>query len=186
MKTWNKKDCIIFFTAKMPYFELSNMYHKMPIRIGEYVFNSSEALYQACKYPKELEILPKTSKTTIANVRERILKAKTPMQAKMTQKCAVDYARANWDSIKDDVMLSVLVLKLNQHEKFKSVLLSTLDKPIVEQSRKDTYWGAIDKGKYLEGENRLGLLLMQLRDNINYYTNEGHTNALLYLQDLLG
>ena len=185
---WQAKGNVVFYTSKMPYFELSNMYHGMPIRIGEYVFNSSEALYQACKYDKDLEVLPKNAKTDIANVRERILKAKTPMQAKMTQKCAVDYARDDWEDIKVDVMFAVLVLKATQHERFREILLSTGNKDIIEQSKKDRFWGAVIKGgnnNILYGHNVLGQLLMKLRAGLDMYVLR-HDEYDEWLRELLG
>ncbi len=161
----------IFYSAKEPLFELSNMCTGMPIKVecnGEkLIFNSSEALYQACKYPPELEVLPKSSNATIANVRERIIKAKTPMQAKMTQKCAKKFVRKDWEDIKIDVMLWVLKLKARQHLRFAEVLCGTDNKIIVEKSKKDLFWGAVlTKDGTLKGKNVLGKLLMYVRSNI--------------------
>ena len=57
-----------------------------------------------------------------------------------------------------------LEMKLvNNFEKFSAVLLSTGDKPIVEYSKSDQLWGAVDMGDYYEGTNALGRLLMELR-----------------------
>jgi hypothetical protein len=47
------------------------------------------------------------------------------------------------------------------------VLLSSGDRKIVERSRKDRFWGAVPvEDDLLEGENRLGKLLMELRDEV--------------------
>ena len=54
--------------------------------------------------------------------------------------------------------------KLFFRNSFSSLLFSTGDKPIVEESRKDNFWGAkIDDDKTLIGVNALGRLLMELR-----------------------
>ena len=165
----------IFYSSKEPFFELSNMYAGMPIKIecngNTYKFNSSEALYQACKYPPELEILPKSSKTTIANVRKRIIKAKTPMQAKMTQKCAKGFIRKDWEDVKIYAMLWVLELKAKRYMRFREVLLNTKN-IIVEKSKKEPFWGAVPDGNVLKGKNVLGKLLMFVRDNINDIKNK--------------
>jgi len=61
-----------------------------------------------------------------------------------------------------------LHVKLAQNaRKFGDLLLSTGDRPIVEQSRRDAFWGAkpIDAGK-LTGVNVLGRLLMELREEV--------------------
>jgi ribA/ribD-fused uncharacterized protein len=45
----------------------------------------------------------------------------------------------------------------------KTLLLSTGERPLVEDSPYDRYWGA---GKDGRGKNRLGALLMELRDEL--------------------
>lgn len=55
----------------------------------------------------------------------------------------------------------------NNWDKFSTLLLSTEDLPIVEESNKDDFWGAkpVDIN-LLIGTNALGRLLMELRDEI--------------------
>jgi hypothetical protein len=51
--------------------------------------------------------------------------------------------------------------------KFSDLLLSTGDRPIVEDSRKDGYWGARpQENDTLNGQNVLGRLLMDLREKL--------------------
>ncbi len=60
-----------------------------------------------------------------------------------------------------------LRVKLAQYyDEFGTLLLSTMDKPIVEQSRKDDYWGAkvSSDDETLIDQNVLGRLLMELRE----------------------
>ena len=61
-----------------------------------------------------------------------------------------------------------LRLKLAQHwQSFGSLLLSTDNLPIVEDSRKDDYWGAKPvTTDTLSGQNVLGRLLMELREKL--------------------
>jgi hypothetical protein len=59
-------------------------------------------------------------------------------------------------------------LAQNYYE-FGRLLLATRDHPIVEQSRKDDYWGAKltdPTGDILVGQNVLGRLLMELREKL--------------------
>lgn len=50
---------------------------------------------------------------------------------------------------------------------FADLLLATGDLPIVEHSRKDAFWGAIETGSgTLVGVNALGRLLMELRESV--------------------
>jgi len=62
----------------------------------------------------------------------------------------------------------VLRVKLAQHMKrFGAVLLATGEAPIVERSSKDRYWGAVEsRDGTLEGQNVLGRLLMELREEM--------------------
>ncbi|MBK7482307.1 MAG: DUF1768 domain-containing protein [Flavobacteriales bacterium] len=59
-------------------------------------------------------------------------------------------------------------VKLAHHwDKFGELLLRTGDKPIVEDSRKDQFWGAVmNESGQLEGRNALGRLLMELREEL--------------------
>jgi hypothetical protein len=61
-----------------------------------------------------------------------------------------------------------LLVKLDQNfGKFYNLLKSTGDRAIVERSRRDRFWGAVEEQDgVLRGENALGRLLMQLRDEV--------------------
>lgn len=88
--------------------------------------------------------------------------------------------REDWDIIKDDVMLVCLTLKFTQNPQLGEYLKSTRNYNLYEDSPTDYYWGI---GKERNGKNKLGLLLMKLRDNLlgiiniigskysNYYTS---------------
>jgi len=170
METYKKDEVVFFFSSKDPHFELSNMAAGMPIIVNGLTWNSSEALYQAAKYPPSVICLPEAHKKgTDPNVRRRILFARNAMGAKMTQKCAVKagHVRADWNDVMVDAMRWALQLKLQQHRRiFGRVLKSTGSLPIVERSRKDRFWGAIlsEDEKTFDGENHLGKLLTELRD----------------------
>ncbi len=180
IEVYNKNKVVWFFSKEDEYFELSNMFSGMPIKFNGETWNSSEALYQACKYPPNIMVCPKTNPNCKPkDVRERILKSKTPMQAKMTQKCAKDYIRKDWEDVKVDAMLWVLKLKAQQHKKFRDVLISTKDKVIVERSKKDCYWGckeiSVCGEEFFIGFNVLGKLLMYVRDNLDGILEEDLT-----------
>lgn len=115
---------------------------------------TSEALYQALRFPH----LPR--------IQGEILAEKSPMAAKMKAKPHNRLSRPDWHEVREEIMNWCLHLKLEQHwESFGEVLLSTGELPIVERSTRDTYWGAkIRPDGLLEGENRLGLLLVALRE----------------------
>ncbi|MBO1329430.1 NADAR family protein, partial [Acetobacter suratthaniensis] len=66
------------------------------------------------------------------------------------------------------VMKWCLRVKLIENwRNFSELLLSTGDRPIVEDSRKDSYWGATrQENDTLNGQNVLGRLLMELRKKL--------------------
>lgn len=68
--------------------------------------------------------------------------------------------RADWDQVKEQIMLIGLWAKYTQHAMLRDSLLNTGNAPLVEES-KDTYWGV---GKHGDGYNRIGVLLMYVRD----------------------
>lgn len=69
--------------------------------------------------------------------------------------------RSDWEEVKENIMLDALTYKFNTHPDLQDLLLSTGSQVIVEDSPYDYYWGA---GKDGSGKNRLGKLLMQLRE----------------------
>lgn len=90
------------------------------------------------------------------------------MMMKNKQKKHRSLIRKDWEEVKVSVMEWTLRLKLVSHwVKFGNLLLETGNKPIVEISKRDSFWGMIPmegNDKKLEGENQLGELLMKLRE----------------------
>jgi hypothetical protein len=70
--------------------------------------------------------------------------------------------RDDWDAVKEDVMRKALQAKFSDVE-LRKKLLDTGDAIIIEASPSDFYWG---EGEPKIGQNRLGVLLMELRDNL--------------------
>lgn len=155
-RSYNIKDVVTFRSTKEVFGGLSNMASGYTIFVNGIRILSSEALYQALKFTNHPEI------------QNEIISQNSPMTAKMISRKHNDLARSDWNDIRIDVMYWCLQVKLSQNwDLFSKVLLSTRDKPIVEYSRKDKIWGAMDLGNnQLEGVNALGRLLMKLRDNM--------------------
>ena len=127
-----------------------------PVRVNGVRIATVEALYQAARFPHRPE------------VQQRIIGQHSPMTAKMVSKPYRKDSRSDWDRVRVRVMRWCLRMKLTQHwPKFSQLLLSTGNRPIVEDSRKDDFWGAIPtETNTLVGMNVLGRLLMELRDAI--------------------
>ncbi|ERN12804.1 hypothetical protein AMTR_s00043p00232340 [Amborella trichopoda] len=68
--------------------------------------------------------------------------------------------RADWDTLKINVMYRALKCKFSTYPHLKSLLLSTVGSVLVEASPHDLFWGG---GREGEGLNYLGCLLMQIR-----------------------
>ena len=123
---------------------------------------TSEAIYQACKYP------------SLPDVQEKIIEQKSPMAAKMVGKPFRTEVRPDWYNIRIKVMRWCLSVKLAQnYDSFGAVLKNTQNKDIVEESAKDSFWGAKkdkENSSLLVGTNALGRLLMELREK--FYKEE--------------
>jgi ribA/ribD-fused uncharacterized protein len=125
-----------------------------PLVVSGVPIATSEALYQACRFPLEPEL------------QEVILKEASPMTAKMRSKPHRERTRSDWEAVKVRIMRWCLRVKLSQNwSKFTDALAETGSLPIVEFSTKDAYWGAMPTpdGEHLVGANVLGRLLMELR-----------------------
>lgn len=157
-RTYQRADCAVFRKTAESFGGLSNMAPGFPVRINGTRILTVEALYQACRFPHRPE------------VQRKIIEQTSPMTAKMVGKPFRDDSRPDWDRVRVKIMRWVLRVKLAMHwTKFSELLLSTGDRPIVEDSRKDDFWGAIPTGgATLIGMNVLGRLLMELREEIKH------------------
>jgi len=71
--------------------------------------------------------------------------------------------RPDWDEVRNDVMRKALIAKFTQNKELHDLLLSTGNIKLVDVKPSDGYWGTGPDGK---GENTLGNLLMELRQNL--------------------
>ncbi|MEP3665821.1 MAG: NADAR family protein [Roseibium sp.] len=131
----------------------SNMASGLPIKIGDTLLGSSEAFYQAMRFPDA------------PAAQQAILDEKSPMMAKRTAYRFIDQTRDDWLDVNVAIMRHALKLKLCMNrEPVLDLYRAAGDKPIVEISHKDAWWGAkpVADGM-LEGCNVLGRLLMEQR-----------------------
>ena len=156
IRTYHAKDVVRFRKTAEEFGGLSNMAPGYPIVVLGHHIRSSEALYQACRFPH------------LPEVQLMILNEGSPMTAKMRSKPYRKDSRPDWDEVRVKVMRWCLRVKLiHNWQKFSELLLSTENRPIVEDSRKDSYWGAMPHNNAtLNGQNVLGRLLMELREKL--------------------
>jgi type I restriction enzyme S subunit len=153
-QTYRRSESALFLKTAERFGGLSNMAGGYPLRINGIRILTSEALYQACRFPHMPEI------------QGIIIGQASPMTAKMKSKPYRKDSRSDWDDVRVDIMWWCLRVKLAQNwEKFGDLLLSTEDMPIVEESYRDPFWGAEPiNGEMLVGINVLGRLLAELRN----------------------
>ncbi|XP_042033912.1 riboflavin biosynthesis protein PYRR, chloroplastic-like [Salvia splendens] len=155
---------IFFYKTWDPYGAFSNFsMHpiRMPDETGEYYnWPSVEHYYQANKF---VGIEDPVAKTCL----EEIKTARSPEEAarigRRTQRQRPDLVRADWESVKIDVMYKALKCKFTTYPYLRSMLLSSAGSVLVEASPHDLFWGG---GRDGEGLNYLGRLLMQLRSEL--------------------
>lgn len=76
----------------------------------------------------------------------------------------ISLRRPDWDEVKVDIMRSILKSKVLQHEYVRRKLLDTGNRKLVENSWRDDFWGW---GPNKDGQNHLGKLWMEIRDELN-------------------
>ena len=125
---------------------LSN-YSTSNFRIDYVLFPTMEDYFQANKADNQNDYL-------------HIAYAPTPGEAKrLGRKIQL---RSDWEEIKDEVMLTGLRKKFANPE-LRNLLLATGDEELIEGNYwGDTYWGVCNG----VGQNKLGKLLMQVREEI--------------------
>ncbi len=128
---------------------LSNFYSS-PIMFDHQTFSTAEHLYQALKAKTQEDYM-------------FVCQAFSPGDAK--KRGAQIELRPDWEDVKDRLMKLVLILKFTQHTDLTTLLKDT-DGYILQEGNMwgDKYWGVCLKTN--EGQNRLGILLREVREFI--------------------
>ena len=152
-RVYDRHEAVVFRMTMGEFGGLSNMAPNFPLEINGTQIATIEALYQACRFPDRPE------------VQALIVDQLSPMTAKMKSKRYRKSTRDDWDKVRVKIMRWCLRVKLAQNwSSFSALLRKTGARPIVEESRKDDFWGAKpQENGTLVGMNVLGRLLMELR-----------------------
>lgn len=142
-------DAIRFYRTDDDYGEFSDFSRHRIFLDGQY-WPTSEHYFQAQKFENPAH-------------REEIRQANTPMIAAQLGRDRKKKLRRDWESAKDGVMKKAVLAKFSQHEELKTLLLSTGDTLLIEHTSNDAYWGDGGDG---HGRNRLGQILMQVREEL--------------------
>lgn len=154
VRIYDPSTSVVFLKTNEKFGGLSNMAPGYPLEVNGIAIRTSEALYQALRFPH------------MPDLQRVIIDEASPMTAKMRTKPHRENSREDWDRVRVKIMRWCLQVKLAQNvDAFGKLLLSTGEAPIVEFSKKDQFWGAEpgEDGR-LVGMNVLGRLLMELRE----------------------
>ena len=155
---WQRAGSVCFNRQSTHYAALSNMAEPFPVVVDGERYGSVEHLYQASKFPDHPER------------HALVLAEPTPLRSKQrARRAQPGETRADWDDVKVSVMAMCLRLKAKQNATtFGTLLRSTGDRVLIEESTRDDWWGAIPVNEIeLAGRNVLGLLLMELRTELS-------------------
>ena len=174
----NDESVVDFYEGTGVYGYLSNFYCNVPFSWNGLLFKSSEHAFQTAKFMHD-DSLP--ARTFMNAIRE----ARTPNMARIlaNQKTASGYKwrtdmnaairaslesgvkiREDWAESKDSIMLSILMAKFFHQPTLLRKLQATKGALLREHTSRDRYWGDGGDGS---GKNRLGRLLMVVRDEAN-------------------
>ncbi|KAJ3086352.1 hypothetical protein HK102_013240, partial [Quaeritorhiza haematococci] len=150
---------IYFYNQNNTWGEFSNFY-PAPIRLNGKVWPTSEHYFQAMKFEPYEEVVEKVRLCT------------SPSEAARTGRSRSLPLRPDWEQVKESIMMRALIAKFTQHPNLAQVLLSTGQAILVEHTSNDSYWADGWKkkgvkpqpGEVSPGRNRLGVLLMKMRD----------------------
>jgi ribA/ribD-fused uncharacterized protein len=141
----------------------------VPARIdsfqGQYRFLSNfwpaEVEYEHLTYPS-VEHAYQSAKTLSMDDRRRIASMPTPAEAK-AEGHKLNPLRPDWEQVKFQVMEDCVRYKFTHHPDLCALLLTTGDAHLEEGNTwNDTIWGTVNG----VGDNRLGKLLMKIRDEL--------------------
>ena len=135
MRTYRADEACGFRFSRAEWGEFSNFYPlPAPIPAGPWLFPTSEHVYQAAKF------------STDPDVQARIAAAPTARDAARIGRDKTLPADPLWTEQRIDVMRWVLRRKLETHPgPIGAVLDRTGERPIVEISNRDPFWGALGR-----------------------------------------
>ncbi|MFE0457845.1 NADAR family protein [Kitasatospora sp. NPDC058965] len=124
---------------------------RYPILLDGHLWPTAEHYFQAAKF-------------TDTEHAGTIRRASSPSLAARLGRSRDVPLRPDWAEARVDVMRRAVTAKFTQYPSLAVKLAATGSRPLVEDTRRDFFWGAGADGT---GRNTNGLLLMELRDRIH-------------------
>ena len=121
-----------------------------PISLEGVMWYTAEHYFQAHHYHNEL-------------VQREIRKHRSPLEIAKVVRSARVRVMADWDEKKLGVMRTAVRAKFTQLPELRKLLLNTGDAVLVDHSDEDSYWSDGGDG---DGRNMLGVILMEIRDEL--------------------
>jgi hypothetical protein len=146
----NTRTPIYFYSDREPPYGGFSNFSKHGFELDGRFWPTSEHYFQAQKFAG-------------TEHEEAVRQASAPKRAADMGRDRARPLRADWEQVKEDVMRTALRAKFAAHADLRTLLMETGTVEIVENAPGDYYWGC---GKDGAGQNRLGFLLMELREEI--------------------
>ncbi len=143
---------IFFYKVDQPYGCFSN-FSPYGFQLQGQTWMTAEHYYQAQKF----------AGTCDRHLCRLIQQVATPMEAAALGRSPRHQVRPDWEQVKTNVMYVAVLTKFETHIDIQTVLLSTGDQLIIEDSPVDAYWGCGPDG---QGQNQLGKTLMNVRQHL--------------------
>lgn len=151
-RDYRSAEVAAFLRVRERFGALSNMAPGYPMTVAGVPVASSEALYQALRFPN------------LPDLQREILDQPAPILSKRHAYTRIGETRPDWGRVKVNAMRYSLRAKFGSTQgDLLDLLRRTGDRPIVEISNRDDFWGARPVGDSFVGRNVLGRLLMELR-----------------------
>ena len=152
-RAYDLRECCFFRFTRAPHGALSNFHPNEPsYEMNGLEIDDNETGYQILKHPDDPALQRAIAAASRAGEAKRIARTKPISQR-------------DWDNERVRAMRLVLRMKAERCAAMVDAALeATGDKPIVEYSRFDAFWGAKpDGGQMVRGRNILGKLWVELR-----------------------
>lgn len=126
------------------YYFLSNFY-EAPVTWNGLTYLNNEAAFQSAKTFSDRECFTNLDPSSAKKLGRKV------------------QLRSDWENVKDDVMYEICKAKFSQNTELKKGLLSTGNENLEEGNTwGDKIWGTV----HGIGENRLGKILMRIREEL--------------------
>ncbi len=140
---------ILFYSTTGEHGYMSN-FSQHSVKIDGKVYQTSEHYLQSKKFEG-------------THHESTVRQAKGPGQAATLGRDRSKPLRKDWESVKDNIMRTVVEAKFRQHADIRARLLATGDAKLIEDTNDDMYWGRGSNGK---GKNMLGVILVEVRSKL--------------------